>query len=160
MWVRAKDWLQTNPNATPPQLREAIGCARSTSQSFIKKWQRINRMDQESLAPGPVRLKSSRVPVDDLPFLTREAVIEEMRRMYDNIELLNKRFNKEAGKLLPAHLAQMSGAIQNLVKAAQLLGDSYPGLSSLVAQGGDTSEDVMQDDISAADDWLGLSVVK
>lgn len=161
MWKDAENWLRSNPQANARQLRDAIGCARSTSQSFISKWRHMNRVGEERTPRNVLTLKTSRMPVEDLPALTREAVVEEMQRMYNNIELLNKRFEREGNKLIPAHLAQMTGAIQNLVKAAQLLGDSYPGLAGLVAQGGNiTNADVTEEDISAVDDWLGLSVVE
>ena len=144
----ARTWLMANPHANAQEIMAAMGCSWSSAQKWCNKWRRENGMKEPKvpLHPNPrPPMRRVRTPVDELPVMKREEVVGRLIRMHKIIDLYQAKMIKGEGRLKASEVVQLSNAIRSAAQTAQILCDSYPGLSALV-DGGAEGQDAVVDD--------------
>lgn len=159
MWSRAKAWLYLHPNAKAAELALYLGCSRTTSHKFVNRWRKSFADDGDPhpeepnnvvQLPGPTL---SRPRVQDLSGLARTDVARRLAKIHGRIDELLEFSMKDMD---PQDQQRNNSALQSAVKAAQMLGDSYPGLTKLVVDSQARDDQAgIRDDLDSANEWLG-----
>lgn len=153
MFRKVRHFLDLNPDGTAEEIKARFGIAKGTAHAYIRRWKELTAARTQGQKTA---LSVVRPHVSELDPLTREAVVNELRRIHTYIEKTNRRLIAQHEEMKPIEHAQLTSAVQNAVRSAQSLGESYPGLLALVreASGTESGKTRMQDDIDAIDSWM------